>query len=321
MTTPILRNWLYAIPAIVLVVVSMCAQTRVELSKTARTIPKDCVLVVPASIEPQIDLAGLVKEALCKGAGEMVADFTFTMEVTTTLLDKKGKSKISTSTYEVFVPTLKAGTSARGILVEIAKDGKPVPADKLEKERRQAGEKLEKEETRLDRVAPPANPSPGENQGMAPIGMYSRSAVTRSGRIDLAFTVSSFLKTCDLTFLRRETIEGRPSLIFKFAPRAGVSFNEGEGYIGQMDGELAIDIEDHIVTKLSAWPIGADRVAPPAVYQDMVRLKEGTWLPRVNTVNAAHYPTLSNKVNWDWSSTFSNYVRFVTEIKDVKINP
>jgi hypothetical protein len=195
-----------------------------------------------------------------------------------------------------------------------------VPPDKLEKERKAAGEKLEKEETRIDREAPPAIPTQGVVKGMTPIGMYSRSAVNRSGRVDLAFTISSFLKTCDLTFLRRETIEGRPSLIFKFSPRAGAAFGEGEGYISQLNGEVVIDVQDRIVTKLSGWPVGADRSAPPAVYQEMMRLKEGTWLPRVNTVNAAYYPTLSDKVNWDWSSTFSNYVRFVTEIKDVKVN-
>jgi len=243
------------------------------------------------------------------------------MDVTSRLVEKNGKSKTKNSKYEVFLPTLKVGTRARGILIEIEKDGAPVPPDKLEKERQKAGEKLEKEETRIDREAPPANPPQGEVKGMSPIGMYSRSAVDRSGRVDLAFTIISFLKTCDLTFLRRETIEGRPSLIFKFAARPGVAFGEGEGYIGQLNGELAIDAQDHIVTKLSGWPAGDNRTAPPAVYQEMMRLQDGTWLPRVNTVNAARYPMLSDKVNWDWSSTFSNYVRFVTEIKDVKINP
>jgi len=63
------------------------------------------------------------------------------------------------------------------------------------------------------------------------------------------------------------------------------------------------------------------KLVVPAVYQEMMRLKEGAWLPRVNTVNAGRYPALSDKVNWDWSSTFSNYVRFVTEIKGVRINP
>jgi hypothetical protein len=308
-----------AILSITFLALPVSSQVRVELSKSTRPIPKECKLVQPAVLEPQIDIDALVKEAMCKGAGEMLSEYTYTMDVTSRLVDKKGKSKTRSNTYEVFLPTLKAGTQARGILVETAKNGVPVPPDKLAKERREAGEKLEKEETRIEREAPPVNPTPNRKPGMAPIGSYSRTSVGRDP-VDLAFTISSFLKTCDFSFLRREIVAGRPNLIFTFVPRAGASFNEGEGYIAQLTGEIAIDVEDRIVTKLSAWPTGVEQTAPPAVFQDMTRLKDDTWLPRLRTVNAAIYPTLSDKVNWDWSATFSNYLRFVTEIKDVRIN-
>ena len=308
----------FAILSIIFLALPVSSQVRVQLSKGTRPIPRECKLVQPAALEPQIDIVALVREATCKGAGEMLSEYTYTMEVTNRVVDKNGKSKTNSNTYEVFLPTLKEGTKARGILVETAKDGVPVPPDRLEKRRREAAEKLEKEEAKIEREAPPVESRPGSKQGMVPIGMYSRMSVGDSP-VKMAFTIGGFLKTCDFSFLRREIIEGRPNVIFKFVPRAGASFNEGEGYIAQLTGEIAIDVADHIVTKLSAWPFGVEQTAAPAVFQEMTRLKGGTWLPRLTSVNAATYPTLFYKVNWDCSATFSNYIRFVTEINDVRV--
>ena len=60
--------------------------------------------------------------------------------------DKKGNTKEEATTYEVFIPTLKSGTHAKGILVVTSRNGVPCPADELEKARRsgRASEKAEK---------------------------------------------------------------------------------------------------------------------------------------------------------------------------------
>ena len=58
-------------------------------------------MAVPASIEPQIDVAALQKESICKGAGEMLSEYTYTMDVASRVVDKKGKSKIETATYKL----------------------------------------------------------------------------------------------------------------------------------------------------------------------------------------------------------------------------
>jgi|SRR5215831_5447774 len=307
------------LPSLALIALPAFAQgVRVELSKSSRSIPRECKLVVPAAIEPQVDTEALVKEASCKGAGEMLTEFTYNMDYTSRDVDKKGNAKTESGSYEVFLPTLRAGTRARGILIQTVRNGTPVPQRKLEDERKKAGERLEKEEARIDREAPPATQQNGHAEAMTPIGMYSRTSVG-ANPVALAFTIRTFLKTCDFTFVRREMVEGRPSLIFKFAPRASASFDEGEGYIAQLTGEIAIDAQDHIVSKLSAWPNGVAQTAAPAVSQIMTRLKDGTWLPHTYQVNAATYPNLSEKVTRDWSSTFSHFVRFSTEVQDVKV--
>jgi len=293
---------------------------RVEMSKSTRRIPRECKSVQPASLEPQIDIAALVKEAICKGAGDMLVEYSYTMDSSYRTLDNKGNAKKTTTTYEVFLPTLKAGTRARGVLIETARDGVPVPPNKLANDRRKAGERLEKEEARIEQEAPAINQTQGRNVGMAPIGSYSRASVGEN-HVNMAFTILDFLRTCNLTFQRPETIAGRPALVFRFVPQPDAKFEEGEDYIAQLTGEIAIDTQDHIVTRLTGWPNGIDQAsAPPAVSQEMTRLIDGIWLPGVKRVNGADYPRLFDKVPRDWSVTFTNYVRFVTEVKDVKVN-
>jgi len=52
-----------------------------------------------------------------------------------------------------------------------------------------------------------------------------------------------------------------------------------------------------------------------------MRLREGIWLPRVNRVNGADYPTLFDGITTDSTSIYSNYIRFSTDVKDVKLAP
>src|SRR6266850_914131 len=118
----------------------------VTLGKRASRIPKSCELLVPASIEGTVDIPALVKEAYCKGAGDMMTDYSYVMNSSTRSKDKKGQTKEESTIYEVFIPTLKSGTSGKGILVPTSHNGVPVPADKLAKARAEAGERLEKAE-------------------------------------------------------------------------------------------------------------------------------------------------------------------------------
>src|SRR6266850_535695 len=89
----------------------------VTLGKRASRIPKSCEGVVPASIEGTVDIPALVKEAYCKGAGDMMADYSYMLNSAGHSKDKKGQIKEESTTYEVFIPTLKSGTHAKGILV------------------------------------------------------------------------------------------------------------------------------------------------------------------------------------------------------------
>src|SRR5690349_4122819 len=127
---------------------SFAQNAQVVVNKQAGRIPKACEGVVPASIEGTVDIPALVKEADCKGAGDMIADYSYVMNSLGRSIDKKGQAKQASTTYEVFIPTLKSGTHGKGILLVTARDGVNVPAAELEKSRREAGERLEKAEAK-----------------------------------------------------------------------------------------------------------------------------------------------------------------------------
>jgi hypothetical protein len=309
---------------------------QVSVGKRASRIPKSCEAVVPASIEGTVDIPALVKEAYCKGDGDMLTEYSYVLNSVGRSKDKKGNTKEPSTTYEVFIPTLKSGTHAKGILVVTSRNGVPVPANELEKARTQAGERLEKAEEKNAREAPaPAETDPSV-KGMLPLGMYAHTRTNRStivgksGSAELA--IHTFLKTCELTLARREQHDGREMLVFKFTPRPDTQFADNEKYIAQLTGEIWIDAQDRIVTRLTGWPtLSANNTnpfspslkpieTPPAVYVEMMRLPEGVWLPRVVRINGADYQKLFDGITSDSLVTYSNFVRFSTEIKDVKVN-
>lgn len=304
----------------------LAQDVRIEVGKHSTPIPKICVSVSPAKIEDSnIDLPALVKEAMCKGAGDMLSDFTYVVDSVEREKDKKGKVKEERITYEVFIPTLKSGARTRGVKVVTSRNGVPVPAAELEKERSRAAERIEKEEAKIARETPAAavevNPVPVT--GMIPLGWYGRTGSSRSAlgarRAGVTLGIFTFLRTCELTFVRRDSTE-RETLVFSFTPRPNAQFTEDDKYIAQLRGEIWIDVQDRIVTRLIGRPLGTTPEQPPAVYVEMMRLPQHrVWLPRMNRINGADYPTLFDHITTDSTSTHSNYIRFTAEVNDVKV--
>jgi len=305
----------------------------VSLSKRATNIPEACQSVVPASIEGRVDIPALIREAICKGAGDMLIEYAYVMNVRSRKQEKRRQIKEETTTYEVFIPTLKSGMLGTGFMLVTSRNGIPVPPAELEKERRKTGERLEKEEAKLANADTPAPSTNSDTlKGMLPLGMYTRNTINRRSafgtRIGSAsLDVAAFLGTCDLSPLRRERPDGRETLVFRFAPRANAHFEDNERYIIQLTGEIWIDATDRIVTRLSGWPRGpatqtltGSSAEPPAIYAEMIRLREGIWLPRLIRINGLDYPTLFDHISFDSIWTYSDFIRFSTEIKDYKVN-
>src|SRR6185369_12270381 len=209
------NRWKYFVRSILLsalIAVTVAPQNlRVDVGKRSEAIPKACESIVPASLE---DLPALVREVNCRGAGDMLVEYTYTTTVKSRSKDKKGLIKEESTTYEVYIPTLKEGMRARGILLETAHNGVPVSEKDLEKERMKAGERLEKEDKKISEKSSPVPKTEAVAiKGMMPIGMYTSMGANRSvlgvRRGGATLRVQTFLEACDLKFLRRGQSEGR----------------------------------------------------------------------------------------------------------------
>jgi hypothetical protein len=325
--------WKCVSQAVAWAMIAVCpaaAQTaRVKFEKHA-TIPKTCESVTPATLEGQLDIPALLKEANCKGSGDMIGDYTYVLRLVKREQQSKGRVNEHSIVYEVFMPTLKSGARGQGVLLVTSRDGQLVPLAELEKERLRAGKQLEEAENKTAKspVSPP-QASADSTTGLRPLGAYVSTRNLQGkfgiGRGSAVLNVHTFLTHCELTLLRREPREGRETLVLSFTARTDARFNDSEKYIAQLKGMIWIDATDHIVTRLVGWPLrslGERETAsekPPAIYVEMMRLPEGVWLPAALRINGADYPELFDHMTYDSTSTYSEYKRFLTEINDVQV--
>ena len=304
---------------------------QIKAVKETTAVPKACESIVRTNIEGQVDITALVKEASCKGSGDMMTEYTYVLKSVKREKRNKGQTKEETRVYEVFMPSLQSGTRGNGVVLLTSRDGVPVPQDELEKERLRAGKQLEKEEKRAAASIPVSQPqtTADPKNEILPVGNYVKFGFGQ-GRVVL--DVHTFLTTCDLTLIRREQNEGREMLVFTFTPRPDAQFKNNEKYILQLRGVIWVDAEDRIVTRLAGWPSG-EKIAddqdfatqlnekPPAIYTEMMRLPTGIWLPLVTRINGADYPKVFDNFSYYSVLTYSEYKRFTTEIKDVTLEP
>ena len=96
--------------------------------------------------------------------------------------------------------------------------------------------------------------------------------------------------------MRREPKDGRDTLVFKFTPDPRHNSTKPKDMLHNLGGEIWIDAQERIVTRLVGWPAvekASDQNAtgtsgetpPPAVYVEMLRLPTGVWLPHVSRIN------------------------------------
>ena len=86
-----------------------------------------------------------------------------------------------------------------------------------------------------------------------------------------------------------------------------------------VDDKAAPHLRHGWITALCAARDGSLWIACDGV--GVTRLKEGVWLPHMMRINAADYPKLFDGITTDSTSTYTNYIRFSPEIRDVQVNP
>ncbi|MDQ3010657.1 MAG: hypothetical protein M3X11_08160, partial [Acidobacteriota bacterium] len=219
--------------------------------------------------------------------------------------------------FEAYFPTLKRKGETKFVLIKTKENDRPIPAARLERERQKATERLLKGEDEAQKQQ--ADGKSNDKADEKSIGVYFRinAGSFFSG---ISLDVRTLMKSCDFDSPRREMIEGREAIALNFRPKVGASFEKEERYLAQSAGTIWIDATDKVLVRVEGWPrTAAARSGNPAFVYEQMRLPDGHWLPRVGRMNGTAHPALFG-TKYDFVFEFSDYKRFDSEVKDVKLD-
>ncbi len=288
----------------------------------------------PAESETIPDLDALIRDMREKGPRcmEQWGDFTQTMTVTYQKFDMDGKVKSrSQRTYEVFVPEFilyrRKGSFDVPVLL-VAQDGVPVPPDKQEKERKKATRDLEKFAQEFDESKRESNKTGKEKTGST--FQVSPRERTKYFIYNSMFGGTNVLSPSDIFFYadfgaaRRETLDGRETVVVEFRVRPDWKFDKSMRYVGQLEGLVWIDVRDRTLVRLEGWQrtpgkgeafLSNPRPAKAPVLYEQVRVADGIWFPSRHWLFADATTTMFNSFkNTEVMVEHSNYRRFRSQV-------
>lgn len=240
--------------------------------------------------------------------------------------DKNGKTEEKSELYEQFFPTKCRFKKCRRVTVLLAKDGKSLTAEKIEKQRAKAGEKLERIEG--DAQAQPIASNQNVQLHWMKFGYWIRRPFSSEQKVIVLIDGQEILEKCEFFALARELINGRETISLNFRPRADAVFGEETKYMPQTEGKIWIDAADKVLIRLAIWQKGTKFAEKTSRYllehaalaRDMTRTKEDIWFPSLGRVNGLDYPNLFTEMKSDFRIEDFDHRYFKTEVKTVEIN-
>ena len=242
--------------------------------------------------------------------------------------DKQGRVKETSELYELFLPTKCPIKKCRAVFVLLEKNGKPLAAAKIEKQRAKASEKFQKWEA--DPQAQELTPIPSDKLFWMKFAYYIRRPNSKMYETVVRIDGQEILEKCEFFAPTSETVNGRETIGLSFRPRADAVFDPLTNYMPQTEGKIWIDAQEKVMIRAAVWEKGTKfaettsdyLLAHAALARDMTRTAEGIWFDRFGRINGLNYPNLFAKMKGDYSLEFFDHHRFNTEIKDVEIqNP
>ncbi len=282
-------------------------------------------LIISAHAQtPETDIPALLKDAIRNGKGTkfFISDYTHIQTITTRATDKKGNVKENSETWEAYMPTLVKYNkrAVHWVRIKIKEDGKPLLAEKIEKERKNATEKLVEGEEKAAKLS--AAPPPISDEDFVPDakGAYFNLLINRMFRKSIELKIPVILQGFDFTPAQQEALNGRPTYVLNFKPKPDVAFAEGIEYYANLTGTMWIDVADRIVVKVEGWPVNTvERKTSPAIYYESARAPGDKWLPRLIRLNGREYKTFLGGLDREVEALLTDYQRFESEVKDVKL--
>ena len=257
-------------------------------------------------------------------------EYTWTARMIERELGRRGEvRKETTSLYEVYPVR---GEFARKLL---ERDGVPVSRERAESELKKTAERLERaarEEQKRAEAKPTPTPRTHE-QSQNPSGLPSFGFSTGQresnglSSAEISMSVWRFFRYCEFTNPRRETFDGRESIVLDFRPRADFRpADDLQKPYAHLLGRVWIDAADKTVVRLEAWtddaPPSADVLASePAVVFEHARVADGLWLERFVKINTYGHKQLFNGIELDLTKEVTDFKRFSSLAGDDRVDP
>lgn len=278
------------------------------------------VLPAFAQIEKKPDESALTVSQLVRDsyANQLRANWRMNFEYTykrqASLTDRKGKTE--TWLYETFYPERyrrRGNTQSVSVLLE--KDGVPLAAEKIDRLRREAAEKLGSAANQSAEKS--VSLEEARKQGMPFDWTWH----------DASIGAHVFLRRCQFDSPQRELIDGRETVSLNFSNCNAANLGDSFAYLANVQGKIRFDLTDRMPIRLEAYsktssPGGLNAAPPKAVITiEQTKVAEGLWLLSSITVNAIGQKLIFPKTQVNWQMKFFDYKLGVTEIEDIKINP
>jgi hypothetical protein len=208
----------------------------------------------------------------------------------------------------------------------LAKDGKSLSAEKIEKQRAKAGEKLERMEA--DAQAQMIASNQNVQLHWMKFGYWIRRPFSAEQELIVLIDGQEILEKCEFFAPARELVNGRETIALSFRPRADAVFGEKTRYMPQTEGKIWIDAADRVLIQLAIWQKGTKFAETTSGYllqhaalvRNMTRTKEGLWFSHLGRVNGLDYPNLFTEMKSDFSVEDFDHHYFKTEVKTIEIN-
>ena len=280
----------------------------------------------------EIDIPELIQEAKQKSDGnwrKMIANYrsyTYKRREIWREGKKDGKVVEKSELVEFFFPSKCRVRKCYPVEITLEKDGKQISAEKIEKERIKAGEKLERIENNKQAQTPLLKLDTPTHW------MFFYYALRRpfnsEPKLLIKIDGKEILEKCEFYSPEREQINGREATSLKFRPRSDATFSKETNYSQNVEGKIWIDTADKVIFRLLMWQKGTKFEKETSDYllenvplaYDMTRVKEGIWFFHLGRIDALKNPFISAEMKTDLIIENFDYHYFQIEIKNVEVS-
>lgn len=266
--------------------------------------------------EKDFDFLKLVRESFAnqmRANWRMSSEYTYKWRATV----ERGKGKTETWLWEAYFPSrLKRRGGTNSVSVLLAKNGVAAAPDKIEKERREISEKLERADAEPNEKSRSLEDL--REKGITLVWLWSNVSVG----------MHIFLGRCQFDSPSRETVDGRATIKLRFERCDTTGAPESYAYLSNVAGEIWLDETDKMPVRFEAYAKAAletaaakNPIKSPAVVFVQKKVAEGFWFPSLIEVVGIGNETVFQQLKANRRIELFDYKQSQTEIKEAAISP